>query len=499
MSSSQVHCINQDVELSHLSNTVLPVNDSDEQHSLSDVEEMPANVNLSSADDSLGLEKTSSGQLAQLSSSQEESIPSSIDLPSAYIESETTNPPNPAGRLQRWKYRLLGQSKVNTTEKNTNGDCPISTANEERKADPFLVRKLFGNGVDTANDISDLDVSVPKVNTHGCSLVCLSGKDEYSRSISRSTFSDSNISLDQSDNEVKGKHDSLKDTINGDYMDYDCRICHGGTSSGQLVSPCYCTGTMGQMHVACLEQWLGSNGRKECELCGYRYHLCREPRSFREFLKNPGAPNLARHLKCDLFCFAVLTPTTLISVSLLLFAANLLEWQMTWSVVGLITTAIFLVIIYVFWSVMAFTYQRKIWQKWKLSNQVVRLKCTSKCSWDYNESHPAATGSERSLNVVPVYPRASTVTITSTEVGSDIDARLFEIRCNESEPSVSPYISLDPYRLSQSFSDIRMALPSVVVIMYVLLEPSLVMDTDLRETAAQNVYRKTFSNLKAFI
>lgn len=58
-------------------------------------------------------------------------------------------------------------------------------------------------------------------------------------------------------------------------LDDMCRICHGGESLspdlGQLISACSCRGTVGRVHVKCLERWLTESGKSRCELCGTRY------------------------------------------------------------------------------------------------------------------------------------------------------------------------------------------------------------------------------------
>ena len=476
MTSYPVHGKSQKDESCQGINSSFSVND--EESSLSDPKETSVLEILNSMVDTITLENT-----AQICSCPKDSISSSPEKATTLPESTKTS--KPGGRLQRWKYRFLGQPKVHTSEKNRYVDgCPINpTDNENQVLASFLVPTLLENNGDTDFDLCETEESSSKVISQNCSVVCSSGQEEVGKSSMRS------VCIEQSRKDVKDKTDSLKSSLNKqDYQDWDCRICHGGTSGGELVSPCYCSGTMGQMHVACLEQWLGSNGRKDCELCGYRYHLCREPRSFQEFLKNPGAPNLARHLKCDLFCFAVLTPTTVISVSLLLFAANLLRWEMTWSLVGLISTAIFLVIIYIFWSIMAFTYQRKIWLKWKQANQVVRLKCTSKC----HSVNQATTVSESSVSEARSHLRPSTLSLTSTEDQLDIETHLLEMDYNDSESSVSHYIPVDPYRLSQSFSDIRAALPSSSSSACTFSsEPSLLMNTEFSESSSNTRLPKT--------
>ena len=66
-----------------------------------------------------------------------------------------------------------------------------------------------------------------------------------------------------------------------------CRICLSDETDSEnpMVSLCYCTGTMGIMHVACLQQWLSSKITHStqgsvniyswkslgCEICKFRY------------------------------------------------------------------------------------------------------------------------------------------------------------------------------------------------------------------------------------
>lgn len=58
-------------------------------------------------------------------------------------------------------------------------------------------------------------------------------------------------------------------------LDDMCRICHGGDTLnlelGQMISACSCRGTVGRVHVKCLERWLTESGKSRCELCGTRY------------------------------------------------------------------------------------------------------------------------------------------------------------------------------------------------------------------------------------
>lgn len=72
--------------------------------------------------------------------------------------------------------------------------------------------------------------------------------------------------------DVNQTHSSIPQCNSTEEM---CRICHGGASMvpefGPLVSACACRGTVGSVHVKCLEHWLTESGKSRCELCGTKY------------------------------------------------------------------------------------------------------------------------------------------------------------------------------------------------------------------------------------
>lgn len=47
-----------------------------------------------------------------------------------------------------------------------------------------------------------------------------------------------------------------------------CRIC---LDEGDLISPCFCSGTAAFVHEGCLIKWLNTSGRTGCEICKYEY------------------------------------------------------------------------------------------------------------------------------------------------------------------------------------------------------------------------------------
>ncbi|KAK3240705.1 hypothetical protein CYMTET_49484 [Cymbomonas tetramitiformis] len=69
--------------------------------------------------------------------------------------------------------------------------------------------------------------------------------------------------------------------LSAQVADCFCRICHTGENSdmGRLFSPCLCRGTVGKVHLQCLNSWrrLSSNPHSyyRCDQCLYDYNLQR--------------------------------------------------------------------------------------------------------------------------------------------------------------------------------------------------------------------------------
>ena len=59
-----------------------------------------------------------------------------------------------------------------------------------------------------------------------------------------------------------------------------CKIC---IDDGDLIqSPCNCTGSVGLVHVTCLETWLSKSNTRECELCKHGIDVYLRNRTFSE-------------------------------------------------------------------------------------------------------------------------------------------------------------------------------------------------------------------------
>ncbi|KAK5645567.1 hypothetical protein RI129_006867 [Pyrocoelia pectoralis] len=95
-----------------------------------------------------------------------------------------------------------------------------------------------------------------------------------------------------------------------------CRICHGGESIGDLLSPCNCRGSIALAHMECLERWLRESTNSHCELCRYHYTIVRKPKygivkSVFVFILHPG--DRFWNLIFDVIGFMIYTTATVFS------------------------------------------------------------------------------------------------------------------------------------------------------------------------------------------
>jgi E3 ubiquitin-protein ligase MARCH1/8 len=80
---------------------------------------------------------------------------------------------------------------------------------------------------------------------------------------------------------------------------FNSRICHCDSSCGELISPCYCSGSMRWVHQVCLQHWIRASNNKACELCRYPYSMMTKmkPPCYWESL--PMSPSEKRRLFCS--------------------------------------------------------------------------------------------------------------------------------------------------------------------------------------------------------
>ncbi|XP_043243397.1 uncharacterized protein LOC122392518 isoform X3 [Amphibalanus amphitrite] len=160
-----------------------------------------------------------------------------------------------------------------------------------------------------------------------------------------------------------------------------CRICHEGESREQLISPCRCAGSVGLVHVSCIEKWLSAANKDSCEICMYKYVTERRPKPLLEWLLNPSNPEDARNLVGDVICFFLLTALAVIAAYLCLMAvcafaagaSHYLSYKTQWEATGLVVLGLLISSIYCVWLVVTCRYHCRVWQDWRRTHQDVHL------------------------------------------------------------------------------------------------------------------------------
>ncbi|XP_013138819.1 PREDICTED: E3 ubiquitin-protein ligase MARCH8-like [Papilio polytes] len=215
-----------------------------------------------------------------------------------------------------------------------------------------------------------------RIATHD--KISLSHSEGTNTDISRSTFDKPNEETvsDGFTNIERGSDNSIEDM---------CRICHGGDTFcqelGDLISACSCRGTVGRVHVRCLERWLTESGKSRCELCGIRYvtrrvHRYGIPRSLVMWILSQNA----KQLMVDTLGIVLMSPLAVLAAWLSgkTFAALISQENHTspapWPLASTFVLACMTLVCYYCWIVSATTRHTLSWWIWYRAQYEVRLQ-----------------------------------------------------------------------------------------------------------------------------
>lgn len=81
---------------------------------------------------------------------------------------------------------------------------------------------------------------------------------------------------------------------------YMCRICHlEARTRNTFIRPCNCSGTISNVHEACLQKWVTLKNKKACELCKCEFKIEKRLNSVRKW--SFSALNMNQHEKSRFF------------------------------------------------------------------------------------------------------------------------------------------------------------------------------------------------------
>ncbi|KAH7987134.1 hypothetical protein HPB52_024268 [Rhipicephalus sanguineus] len=153
-----------------------------------------------------------------------------------------------------------------------------------------------------------------------------------------------------------------------------CRICHEGDQTESLMSLCRCSGTMGLLHVSCLERWLNARNVDHCELCHHRFPTAAQPTCLRQFFHSVWHGHSQLIVLGDVLCFAILT--LLVALSCFLCAQSAFKYAHEGRVMeaaSLVTLAGLLATGYSVWAFRTARFHYRAFAVWEAVNPMRRI------------------------------------------------------------------------------------------------------------------------------
>lgn len=144
-------------------------------------------------------------------------------------------------------------------------------------------------------------------------------------------------------------------------------------------------GTIGLVHMSCLEKWLSMSNTHSCELCGYNFQTLRTPKyrvlySIYYWVFLDRNPQYHRGLKSDFIVFIVLTPIALIGVYSCIIAADFYSKEPSkyspasrWTTISLLIMVVLLTFAYYLWVAVTIRFHMRIWYIWWQANNIVKV------------------------------------------------------------------------------------------------------------------------------
>ncbi|XP_060590572.1 uncharacterized protein LOC132745642 [Ruditapes philippinarum] len=162
-----------------------------------------------------------------------------------------------------------------------------------------------------------------------------------------------------------------------------CRICHEDGSMEKLVSPCHCAGTMGMLHVSCLERWLGSSNTTKCEICQFQFIVQKKPRPLKWYMQEPTLKEDRLLIVKDIVILVTLAGLVLaVAVLCLVFAKRLTDEHKPGPAAVLIILTVCSVMLYAIWMFVAVRRMRRRVHLWHVEHHIIQIKQKNSCPGD---------------------------------------------------------------------------------------------------------------------
>ncbi|XP_011640738.1 E3 ubiquitin-protein ligase MARCH3-like [Pogonomyrmex barbatus] len=194
-------------------------------------------------------------------------------------------------------------------------------------------------------------------------------------------------SLRASQSELEDVTKSEKKLSRDSVEDINCRICYDPSSELSVIYPCRCKGTMGAIHLKCLERWLEEGNRDNCELCGHVFRVERTPRykALRSVtvwlcLNQNEHQIYVRNVKADLLRCLIVIPVTIACSYVCIVAADFYATNnydnfppARWTTCSLLSMMALLILSFFVWIYMTLQYHQKAWFYWWQKTSSVKI------------------------------------------------------------------------------------------------------------------------------
>ncbi|CAH8486224.1 unnamed protein product [Heterobilharzia americana] len=159
-----------------------------------------------------------------------------------------------------------------------------------------------------------------------------------------------------------------------------CRICLQSSDSEELLSPCYCSGTIGIIHKHCLERWLNLSRSRTCEICGYKFKVLRRYPVFSEWLWSGGEGDgihRRKHLWTDIICLLLMLPLltlcTWLTISSSQEEIGINRRGFPWQSFSLGLLCSLLLLVFIIWLTFSVRYHHQSWRIWRIDQSCIVL------------------------------------------------------------------------------------------------------------------------------
>lgn len=124
----------------------------------------------------------------------------------------------------------------------------------------------------------------------------------------------------------RSETESIETIQSSDEYGHSCRICRYFRSDMILIpSPCLCSGSVGFVHLKCLQRWMRFKSDNHCEICHQEYSISPEKRNYKQLFRSFFRSKYLGSIMKTLLSLISVTPLAYFTLSQLITTIDSLE------------------------------------------------------------------------------------------------------------------------------------------------------------------------------